>query len=187
MSDPARVRVAGPLAVFAEGFAAELGRQGYRANAAASQLQLMAHLSRWLAPRGLDVGSLTPPVMGEFLAARRGEGYTLWLSPKALAPLVGYLRGLGVAPAAPAAVLSPTEALLARWRCHLVGERGLAAATARCYVDMVRAFVAARAVSDGLNLAGLTPADVTGFSAPLWSPHIGSLHIQGKLRIGPPA
>lgn len=30
MHDPSRVRVSGPLEVFASGFAAELARQGYR-------------------------------------------------------------------------------------------------------------------------------------------------------------
>jgi hypothetical protein len=53
MSDPARVRVTGPLGVFGEGFAAELVRQGYRPNATASQLQLMAHLSRSGPGRGV--------------------------------------------------------------------------------------------------------------------------------------
>jgi integrase/recombinase XerD len=49
MSHPSRVRVTGPLASYAEGFAAQLAEQGYRPNAAANQLQLLAHLSRWLA------------------------------------------------------------------------------------------------------------------------------------------
>ena len=33
-----------------------------------------------------------------YLAARRAAGYRAYLTPKALAPLLGYLRGLGVAP-----------------------------------------------------------------------------------------
>lgn len=45
MSDPSRVRVTGPLTPYVDGFAAELSRQGYRPNARASQLQLMAHAS----------------------------------------------------------------------------------------------------------------------------------------------
>lgn len=45
---PSRVRVTGPLAVFAAGFAGELARLGYKPNAAADQLRLMAHLSRWM-------------------------------------------------------------------------------------------------------------------------------------------
>jgi hypothetical protein len=44
--DPSRVRVTGPLAVFAGGFTGELARLGYKPNAAADQLRLMAHLSR---------------------------------------------------------------------------------------------------------------------------------------------
>jgi integrase/recombinase XerD len=75
MANPDRVRVTGPLAAFKDGFAAELVRQGY-------QLQLMAHLSRWMAVRGVDAAGLTAPVMAEFLTARRDAGYVLWLSPR---------------------------------------------------------------------------------------------------------
>jgi antibiotic biosynthesis monooxygenase (ABM) superfamily enzyme len=84
MSDPSRVRITGPLAAFADGFAAELSKQGYRPNAAANQLQLLAHLSRWLASRRQDATTLTDSVLDEFLNARRAQGYTLWLSSKAL-------------------------------------------------------------------------------------------------------
>ena len=55
MGNPDRVRTIGPLSAFSSGFAAELVRLGYRPNAAANQLQLMAHLSRWLAQRGLTL------------------------------------------------------------------------------------------------------------------------------------
>ncbi len=92
MTDPSRVRITGPLSLFAQGFAAELARQGYRPNAAANQLQLIAHLSRWLAAKGMDVGSLSSAVLREFLIARRAQRYTLWLSPQALMPFLGYLR-----------------------------------------------------------------------------------------------
>src|SRR5437867_2439754 len=125
MSRPSRVRVTGPLTSFAEGFAAELARQGYRPSAVASQLQLFAHLSRWLAIKGLDATKLTASVLNEFLAVRRSQGYTLWLSPKALAPLVGYLCGLGFAVPAAKVPLSPIEVLLARYRRYLLNMRGL--------------------------------------------------------------
>jgi integrase/recombinase XerD len=45
MHDPSRVRVSGPLEVFASGFAAEIARLGYRRTPATFQLQLMAHVS----------------------------------------------------------------------------------------------------------------------------------------------
>ena len=57
MGDPSRVRVTGPLTPFAEGFAAELARQGYTRNSAADQVRLLAHLSRWLAAHGLDAAA----------------------------------------------------------------------------------------------------------------------------------
>jgi hypothetical protein len=42
----------------------------------------------------------------EFLAHRQAEGYTLWLSAKAMVPMLGYLRDLGVVPTpAPAAIV----------------------------------------------------------------------------------
>jgi len=66
--------VIGPLTQFAEGFAAELAKQGYRPNAAANQLQLMAHLSGWLPVKTLDATTLNASVLNEFLAARRAQG-----------------------------------------------------------------------------------------------------------------
>jgi hypothetical protein len=140
--DPSRVRVTGPLTVFTEGFAGELARLGYKPNAAADQLRLMAHLSRWMAAGHVEAAALTPEVAGAFLAARRAEGYVLWLSPKALAPLLGYLRRLGVVPVPALAPVPPAEALLGRYRRYLVTERGVAETTARGYVDMVRPFLA---------------------------------------------
>jgi hypothetical protein len=47
--DPSRIRILGPLAAFAPGFADDLARQGYRSHAARKQMWLLAHLSLWLA------------------------------------------------------------------------------------------------------------------------------------------
>jgi integrase/recombinase XerD len=47
------VRVTGPLAPYAEGFAGELARLGFTALSARDQLRLAMHLSRWLAGAGL--------------------------------------------------------------------------------------------------------------------------------------
>ncbi len=60
-----------PLEPYATEFLRELGRQGYTAHSASNQLQLIAHASRWLASRGLDVGDLTPARVEQFLEARR--------------------------------------------------------------------------------------------------------------------
>ena len=101
MVDPSRAHVTGPLQPYAAGFAAELARLGYASGQACGQMFLMAHVSRWLAGEGLDAGGLTPEAAGRFLAARRAGGYARLLSPKGLAPLLGYLRRLGAAPGRP--------------------------------------------------------------------------------------
>lgn len=58
MNDPSRVRVFGPLEPFAAGFSRSLMRQGHPPIFAALQVQLMAHLSRWIGGEGLDVREL---------------------------------------------------------------------------------------------------------------------------------
>jgi integrase/recombinase XerD len=139
--NPARVRVTGPLEIYAPGFGLELTRVGYTQNATADQLRVLAHLSRWLAAEGLGAAELTPAVGDAFLTARRLAGYTLWLSRKALRPLLEYLRELGAVRPAPIVVPTPTEALLERYREYLTSERGLARSTSRGYIDMVRPFL----------------------------------------------
>src|SRR6266704_2669889 len=120
------VRMMGPLAPYARGLAGELARLGFTEFSARCQLGLAAHLSRWLAAAGLGTAALTTPVAEAYLAARRAAGYTAYLTPKALGPLLGYLRGLGVAPdAAPADPPSGVEELLDRFRRYLLVERGV--------------------------------------------------------------
>src|SRR5580704_7990240 len=92
------VRVAGPLAPFAAGFARDLAGLGYTPLSAANQVRVMAHASRWLQAQQLQAGEFTPERAELFLRARRAEGYTCWLSERGLAPLLGYLRGAGVVP-----------------------------------------------------------------------------------------
>jgi integrase/recombinase XerD len=159
--DPARARVTGPLQPYAEGFTVELARLGYTSGSAYGQMLLMAHASRWLAGEGLDAGGLTQEAAGRFLAARRAAGYVLYLSPKALEPLLGFLRRVGAAPEGLSPIpAGPADALLGRYQRYLVTERGLAAETASDYAAKVRAFAAARA---DRGLAGLTAAEVTAF------------------------
>jgi integrase/recombinase XerD len=158
------VRMTGPLAPHVTGLAGELARLGFTEMSARGQLGLAAHLSRWLAAAGLGTMALTVPVAEEYLAARRAAGYTAYLTPKALAPLLGYLRELGVAPGVQIAVpATQAEALLERYRRYLLAERGLREKVARGYVDSVRPFVAGCAAVGGADLRWLTAGDVTAF------------------------
>jgi site-specific recombinase XerD len=164
MRDPSRVQVVGPLAPFAAGFAAELERVGYTRNAAALQLLLMAQLSDWLERERLTAAALTPGRVEAFAAARRAAGQGTYRSAKALAPLLVYLRRLGVVPAVADAEVTAVGVLLARYRVFLTVERGLTAGTIRGYVDAVRPFLEGRLDAAGeLELRELTAADVLGF------------------------
>lgn len=148
-TDPSHVRVTGPLAPYVDGFCAQLADLGYTPLSAAERL---------------DVGQLTPERVEAFLRARRAQGYTCWLSQRGLGPLLGYLRRVGVAPQplAPAAH-GPVEALLAAYRGYLVGERGLAAASARRYEDVARLLLSERSGQDGENVGDLSAGDVVEF------------------------
>jgi len=92
------VRATGPLQGHARGFSEQLTELGYTRLSAADQLRLMAHLSRWLASRGLGAGQLTPQRAEQFLRARRRAGCASRRSQRGLAALLGYLRGQGATP-----------------------------------------------------------------------------------------
>jgi site-specific recombinase XerD len=163
VGDPALVRLTGPLEGYAAGFLAELLETGYRPNAAAVQLRLLAHLSRWLEREGINQNELRESELERFRREDLARVRSLRIAD-GLVPVLGYLRGLGVVPVADEPALSNVELLLGRYREYLLAERGLTAGTARGYVDCVRSFVSSRARGDGeVDLAGLTPQDVLGF------------------------
>jgi len=96
--------------------------------------------------------------------ARRAAGHTDRATVRALIPLLGYLRGLGVAPPASMPVpAGPVEELLACFRRYLEQERGLVPDAARGYVDKVRRFVARFDGPDGLELWRVDVAEVRRF------------------------
>ena len=153
----ARVQVSGPLAEHAEGFRVMLAGRGYAPSSAAGQLQVMAHLSCWLAQQDRPAGDLAPAMVDRFLLARRTAGYRRWLSARGIAPLLEYLETAGLAlPAASAEPPAPGGDVLTGFREYLVTERGLAASTVRNYLD------AAGLLAAGVRLESLTIGEVTG-------------------------
>jgi hypothetical protein len=159
------VRVAGPLAAFAPGFVEDLVASGYRPGTAADQLRLMADVSRWLAEHELGAGDLAVSVVERFATERRAAGRARYLSSRALGPLLGYLRELGVTPlAVPAAPSTPAEVLIGRYSLYLLERRGLALSTVRNYVGVARVFLADRErVRGGLALPELDGTAVSEF------------------------
>lgn len=159
------VRVSGPLTEHVVGFAAELEGRGYTPLSAANQMRLLASLSRWLTDRQLPVSDLNEEQVEAFLRFRRAAGYTSWVSPRGLAPLLGYLRSVGVAPEpVTAPPHSEVEVLLEDYRAYLVSERGLVAATVAYYLKTAGLFLAeCDDGAGGLMLEALTGAEVVGF------------------------
>jgi integrase/recombinase XerD len=151
----------GPLASFAEAYAAELRRRGYTPLSTVNELRQVGRLSWWLEARGCGAGGLTSGRVEEFLAWQRGVGRhrCQWSRP-GLVCLQEVLRELGVlAVEQPPSVDSPSDRLLAAFERHLLAERGLSAGTVCGYVTHARWFL------DGLEsaeLAGLSAGEVTG-------------------------
>jgi integrase/recombinase XerD len=160
---PSRVKVVGPLVSHVAGFHKELAAQGYRPFALTEQLRVLAHVSRWLAGEGFEVGDLTSERIEEFLVVRRSEGYTLWTSTKGVDPLVTYLRGIGAAPAATVPSPSELDKLLDQFRSYLLNERGIARASTVSYVHVARLFLVQ--LPTVLDLGVVTPREVIGFVA----------------------
>ncbi|MGH3492573.1 MAG: tyrosine-type recombinase/integrase [Sciscionella sp.] len=161
--NPSGVRFTGPLRPFVAGLAVELATLGYTTTSATAQLQLAAHLSRWLESEGTGQADLTAEVLERFLAARR-HTYASLYTLRALGPILGYLRRHGAVPALVApGPSSPSETLLARYRHYLVGERCLSRPVADAYTHWVTPLVEARLDAGDFGFAGLTAEDVAGF------------------------
>jgi site-specific recombinase XerD len=161
---PSRVKVTGPLGRYADGFRQHLAERAYHPQVIGRQALLMADLSTWLEARVLGEDALTPEAAGDFVRDRRASGHRELASFRALGPLLGYLRGLGVVPSvAEQAPRTPAEALLAEFAGYLTQERGLSAMSVNSYVRHARPFVTGLGSPLADTLAGLSAADVTGF------------------------
>lgn len=152
MKVSAHVRITGPLAEFAGGFAAELTGQGYTDLSLANQLRLMADLSGWIDRRKKAVDELTSEVVEQFVSMRR-RTHTGLMSRRAVAPLLAYLRSIGVAPLERETKPRRSE-LLRRYERHLE-ERGLVVQTQTFRLQVAEEFL------QGRNASALTSADVT--------------------------
>jgi site-specific recombinase XerD len=154
-----RVRVTGPLAVFAPMLKARLRERGYTPLSTVIVMRLVAHLSRWLDANALGVGDLTGEQVERYIAARRAGGRTSALSPHSLDSILAMLADAGaLVPRAGTVPATGQEALLVDFGRHLRGERALAPSTAAAYVAYARRFLAGFA---GEGLGGLTAGDVT--------------------------
>lgn len=163
MFDPVSVRFRGPLRVHVDGFWAELQSQGYAPLSGRNLLLVAAHFSRWLDDHRLELGDLTEERVASFLAHRRRRGYTQFLSPRALGPLIGYLRGVGVVVRPATVVETAIDRLLREYADYLARERCLSAATIRSLTDSAREFARFRFDAESPGWDQLTASDIADF------------------------
>ena len=90
------------------------------------------------------------------------RSYVLWRSAKGIAPVLAYLRRVGVVPVAvTAGPVTVADRVIEEFAGYLRSERGLAASTIRSYVTVARVFLSTGSCAE--ELGGLTASDVTGF------------------------
>jgi integrase/recombinase XerD len=172
--EPKKRRGKNPVTALSSGFEEDLRRQGYAAGTIWKQRKLLNDLIGWLQGQQLAMGDLSMAQVDRFMADRRAAGVRKLKTRKALGPILGHLRGLGLARAAEAPVEDgPSGEILNRYRQFLITERGLATVTAGRYIDCLRPFLNRRMATGDLDLGSLTPADVTSFVV-AWCPCLNS-------------
>jgi len=155
------VLMTGPLAPFADVYAAELRARGYTPLTIVNELRQVGRLSGWLEAGGLSVPDLSSGRVEEFLGWQRAGGRHRggWSRPGLLCLLEVLRRGGLLAVEEPIVADSPNELLLVSFERVLLAECALAAGTARGYVRHARRFLDGLAAGGGL--AGLAARDVT--------------------------
>ncbi len=151
--------VPGPLEQYAGGFRQWLLEQGYTPLTTVPQLQLMAHVSRWLQREGLAVG---PDRVCGRAVPDRSPGCRVPAAENSGGPApAAELPGRpGTPPArAPGPPLDAAGTLISEFGEYLRSERGLAPTTVAAYSSRAARFVA-RYAPDG-DPGVITPGDVT--------------------------
>lgn len=168
--EPKKKRRKNPVTALSKGLEEDLRRQGYAASTLWKQRRLLNDLIGWLQGQQLAFGDLSMAQVDRFMADRRAACVRKLKTRKALGPILGFLRGLELVPAAETPVEDdPIQAILSRYRQFLTTERGLADVTADRYIDCLRPFLDRRMAAGKFDLGGLTPADVTSFVV-AWCP-----------------
>ncbi|HMS15091.1 MAG TPA: tyrosine-type recombinase/integrase [Microthrixaceae bacterium] len=148
----------GPLAPYADGYRELLAGLGFTPNGVVRKLWELGRLGDWMIRNELGPEDLTSVRFDEFSAlckagVERPVGY------RTLAPLVGYLRGLGAVPSEMFGV-TPVDELVDRFRSWMVTERALAERTVGRYEATAHRFLTARAERRG---GGCGAEDLAGW------------------------
>ena len=156
-------RKPGQLGLHVESYRSWLGRMGYTPLTVRNMLKDLGQVGLWMSGEGLQETQLDEDVMAAFLATRHAVGHRRVLGPRAMTPLLSYLREAGATPAAKPPQ-TPLGVLLAGYRTWLLQERGLAATTVLRYQNTAGRFLQQQAMSgEVFDPAKLTGLDVNAF------------------------
>jgi ribosomal protein L28 len=125
-------RKAGQLGSHVEGYRGWLTRRRYTPGTVRIMLKDLGQVGLWLSAEGLRVGDLSEERVAAFQSALRRVGRSRSPGPRALVPLMSYLREAGAVPER-APLVTPLGALLASYQTWMVQERGLALSTVLRY------------------------------------------------------
>jgi site-specific recombinase XerD len=146
-----------------EGYRAWLVRRGYTPSTVRNMLKELGQVGRWLTVQDLEAQQLDEQRIAAFISARRAAGYRRVPGIRAMAPLLSYLREVGIVAEAPP-LATPLGVVLDQYRTWLVDERGLAPSTVLRYVNTARRFLSEQALADDVfTPTGLTGRDVNAF------------------------
>ena len=160
MSGPKRE--AGLLWPDVEGYRGWLTQRGYTPGTVRNMLKDLGQLGLWLSAEGLRREDLNEECIAAFLSARRDTGRRRIPGPRAMMPLLSYLREVGAAPER-AAVVTPLGELVASYRLWMIEERGLALTTVLRYENTARRFLQESSSGGMFAPEALNGADINAF------------------------
>jgi site-specific recombinase XerD len=137
---------------------------GYSQSAAKKHRQLAAQLSAWLDAEQLGPHELTAARTERFFQQRRDAGRPNLRTPRALDPLLAFLRRSGIPEPEAPVVTDSVRLFLERYRGYLRSERGLVEGTVRFYAHIAGLFVSTLVGRDGLDFTRITPAQIAQFA-----------------------
>jgi hypothetical protein len=106
-------RKPGQLGPYVETYRAWLGQRGYTPQTVRNMLKDLGQVGWWMSSEGLQEAQLDETVMTAFLVARCAAGHRRVLGVRGLAPLLSYLREVGVTPGGEA--FADSVGSIARW------------------------------------------------------------------------
>lgn len=157
-------RKPGRLGPYFEGYRSRLLSLGYSPGTVKGQLSMLGQVGRWMQSAGLEPAQLNEARIEQFLQARHDEGHPKDLVMRSFVALLDYLRDEHVIAINDEPPGSPLAQLVGQYREFLISDRGLAPSTVLRYENLARRFLGEHAgAGDGLDVSGLTGADVNGF------------------------